>query len=347
MMEPALTSAGPGPASLFDTRITRLFGIRHPVLAGGLQWLANADYVAAAVNAGIMGFITAASFADDAALLAEIRRCRELTEGKPFGVNVSMLPKLAKHERVDEIMKVIVAEKVALVETAGRSPAEYIPMLHDAGVKIIHKVPAVRYAVSAEEAGVDAVSVVGYECGGHPGMELVGSFVQSALAARKLSIPYCIGGGVGTGSQIAAALAMGADGVIIGTRFLVAEELWAHRAFKEKVAAANEGDTVLVMQSVRNTVRILRNETARAVAEIEARGEGSLETLLPLVAGRIGREAYVTGDTTWGSLAMGQALAFTNTIEPLLDIVSGLMQEADTALRRLDDLRVDRAKDQS
>lgn len=326
------------PDVAFDTRITSLFGIRYPILAGGLQWLANADYVAAAVNAGIMGFITAASFADNESLIAEIRRCRDLTGGRPFGVNVSMLPKLAQHERVDEIMKVVVDENVPFVETAGRSPAEYVPLLHEAGIRIIHKVPAVRYAVSAQQAGVDAVSIVGYECGGHPGMELVGSFVQAALAARQLSIPYCIGGGVGDGSQIAAALAMGADGVIIGTRFLVAEELWAHRAFKEKVAGATEGDTMLVMQSLRNTVRILRNETAETVAAIEARGEGSLETLLPLMAGRIGREAYVTGDTSRGALAMGQALAFTNEIEPLAQIVQRLVGEAGAAVRRLEGL---------
>lgn len=322
----------------FSTRITALFGTRHPVIAGGLQWLADADYVAAAAHAGIIGFITAASFPDNESLIAEIRRCRALSEGLPFGVNVSMLPKLARHERVDEIMKVVVDEGVRFVETAGRSPAEYVPMLHAAGVKIIHKVPALRYALSAQEAGVDAVTLVGYECGGHPGMELVGTFVQTAMAARALSIPYCVGGGVGTGAQVAAALAMGADGVTMGTRFLVAEELWAHRAFKEKVAAAKESDTVLVMQSLRNTVRVLRNETTEAVAAIEARGEGTLETILPLMSGKIGREAYVSGDTSRGALAMGQALAFTNEIAPLADIVDALMEEARAAVRRLDGL---------
>ncbi len=333
-------AAPPAPVmeAPFRTRITGLFGIRHPILAGGLQWLADAKYVAAAVNGGAMGFITAASFQDDAALAAEIRRCRDLTEGRPFGVNVSMLPKLAAHERVNEIMNVVVRERVAFVETAGRSPAEYLPMLRDAGVKVIHKVPSVRFAVSAEAAGVDAVSIVGYECGGHPGLELIGSFVQAATAARKLTIPYCIGGGVGSGSQIAAALAMGADGVVIGTRFLVAEELWAHPDFKARVAAAKESDTILVMQSLRNTIRILRNDTAAEVAAIEARGEGSLETILPLVSGKIGREAYLTGDASRGALAMGQALAFANKVEPLADIIATLVSEAEEAVRRLEGL---------
>lgn len=320
---------------LFRTRITDLFGIRHPILAGGLQWLANADYVAAAVKAGAMGFITAASFADDEALVAEIRRCRELTEGAPFGVNVSMLPKIAPQERVEAIMRRVVAEKVAFVETSGRNPSEWVGPLHDVGAKIIHKVPAIRYAESAAKVGVDAVSIVGYECGGHPGLDLIGSMVQAAAAARRIPLPYCIGGGIGHGSQISAAIAMGADGVVIGTRFLVAEEIWAHADFKARVAAASETDTMLVLGSLRNTIRILRNETAEDVAAIEARGEGSLESLLPLVAGRIGREAYVTGDTSRGALSMGQALAFTETVEPLADIVATLIEEARIAIARL------------
>jgi NADH:quinone reductase (non-electrogenic) len=323
----------------FNTRITQMFGTSVPIVAGGLQWLADADYVAAAVNAGAMGFITAASLPDDEALRTQIRKCREKTEGKPFGVNISMLPKLASHERVEDIIKVVIEEKIPFLETSGRSPAEYIPRLHDAGIKVMHKVPAVRYAISAEKAGVDAVAIVGYECGGHPGLELMGTFVQTAMAARVLKIPYVVGGGVGTGEQIVATLAMGADGVIMGTRFLVAEELNAHPDFKAKVVASRESDTMLVMQSIRNTVRILANDTAKEVAAIEARGEGSLETLLPLMSGKIGKEVYRTGDTTRGALAMGHALAFTNEIKPFAAIIDQLMQEAEGALDRLERLR--------
>lgn len=330
-----MTAEAPPP---FRTRITDLFGIRHPILAGGLQWLANADYVAAVVNAGGIGFITAASLPDDAALVAEIRRCRDLTEGRAFGVNVSMLPKIAPQERVEAIMRVVIAERVPFVETSGRNPSEWVALLHDAGCRIIHKVPAIRYAESAERAGVDAVTIVGYECGGHPGLDLIGSFVQGAAAASRLRIPYCIGGGVGHGSQIAAALAMGADGVVIGTRFLVADEIWAHPDFKARVAAASETDTVLVMQSIRNTIRILRNETAEAVAAIEARGEGSLETILPLVSGKIGRRAYETGDASHGALSMGQSLAFTQRLEPVAEIMASLVAEAEAAVNRINTL---------
>lgn len=340
MTTAASANASPLPDRVFRTRITDLFGIRHPILAGGLQWLATADYVAAAVNAGLMGFLTAASFPDDDALVAEIRRCRDLTEGRPFGVNVSMLPKIAPQERVEAIMRVIVAEKVPFVETSGRSPAEWVGRLHDAGTRIIHKVPAVRYAESAEKAGVDAVAIVGFECGGHPGMDLIGSFVQAAQAASRLSVPYCIGGGVGHGSQIAAALAMGADGVVVGTRFLVASELRTHPDFKARVVAARETDTMLVLQSLRNTIRILRNDTAEAVAAVEARGDGRPDTLLPLVSGKVGREAYLTGDTSRGALSMGQALAFTDREEPLAAIVARLIADAVAACDRLSVLRI-------
>jgi nitronate monooxygenase len=322
-------------SELFTTRLTDLFGIRLPVIAGGLQWLANADYVAAAVNAGIMGFITAASFPDAAGLRAEIRRCRDLTGGRPFGVNVSMLPKLAEGERTDAFFDVIIDEGVRFVETSGRNPEAYIPRLHAAGVKVIHKVPAVRFAQKAESVGVDAVTVVGAECGGHPGMDLIGTFVQAALAAQSLSIPLVIGGGVGTGAHLVAALAMGADGVLIGTRFLVAEEIPAHPNYKRHLVEADERETDLILQSVRNTARVLRNETAEIVRELEASGDASLETLLPYVSGEVGRRAYETGDLTRGALSVGQSVVFADRLEPLARIVERIEDEAGEALDRL------------
>jgi nitronate monooxygenase len=324
---------------LLTTRLTDLFGIRLPVLAGGLQWLANADYVAAAVNAGIMGFITAASFADNEGLRAEIRRCRELTGGKPFGVNVSMLPKLAEGERTDGFFDVIIDEGVPFVETSGRNPEAYIPRLHAAGVKVIHKVPAVRFAKKAEAVGVDAVTVVGAECGGHPGMDLIGTFVQGALAAQSLSIPLVIAGGVGTGAHLVAALALGADGVLIGTRFLVADEIPAHADYKRHLVRADERETELILKSVRNTARVLRNETTAIVMELEAKGGGDIETLMPYVSGQIGRQAYLSGDPTRGALSVGQSVVFADRLEPLARIVARIEEEAIEALDRLDRAR--------
>ncbi|WP_298370135.1 nitronate monooxygenase [Azospirillum sp.] len=319
----------------FRTPLTDLFGIRLPIIAGGLHWLANADYVAAAAKAGMIGFITAASFPDTDALRDEIRRCRDLAEGKPFGVNVSMLPKLVQGERTDAVFDAIIAEGVAFVETSGRNPEAYIPRLHAAGITVMHKVPAVRFARKAEAVGVDAVTVVGAECGGHPGLDLVGTIVQTVLAARGLSIPLAVGGGIGSGEQLVAALAMGADGVTIGTRFLVAEEIWAHQGFKERLLAADETDTALILSSLRNTMRVLRNETSDRVAAIEAAGQGNLDTLLPHVSGKLGRVAYETGDASQGALSVGQSVAMADRVEPLAAIVARLEEEAERALDRL------------
>jgi len=317
------------------TKITELFGIRVPIIAGGLQWLSNADYVAAAVNGGSMSFITAASFPEIDKLRDEIRRCRDLTDGKPFGVNVSMLPKLVEGEKTQEVFDLIVEEKVAFVETSGRNPQAYLPQLHEAGAKVIHKVPAVKYALKAQSIGVDAVSVVGAECGGHPGMDMVGTIVQAAVAGRALDIPFVVGGGIGCGEQVVAALALGADGVIIGTRFLVAEEIWAHKGYKDRLIEANETETTLVLQSLRNTARSLRNETTEIVQTIEAETPGDLEKLMPHISGKIGKVAYETGDWSKGLLAAGQAVAFADRIQPLADIIAQLESEAEVAMQRL------------
>ncbi|MEN9474603.1 2-nitropropane dioxygenase [Malikia spinosa] len=322
--------------SSVSTPITALFGTRLPIVAGGLMWLSDAFYVASAARAGIIGFITAASFPEPQALRDEIRRCRDLCEGAPFGVNVSMLPKLVPGERTQAVFDLIAEEGVRFVETSGRSPEAYLPSLKAAGIKVMHKVPALRYALKAQSIGVDAVAIVGAECGGHPGMDLVGSMVNSAWACDQLQIPYLIGGGIGRGSQLAAALAMGAAGVVIGTRFLVAEEIWAHHDYKQRLIQAAPTDTELCMQSVRNTVRVLRNDTTRSVRELEAsRPDLGIEDLLPLVSGKIGRQAYVTGDWSKGMLAAGQALAFTDRIEPLADIVERFEQDFWRAVERL------------
>lgn len=323
---------------LFKTRVTEFFGIRKPIVASGMQWLSTADYVGAAARCGVMGFITAGSFPDLAELRDEIRRCRDITEGKPFGVNVSMLPKLVEGEKTERIFDLIIEEGVRFVETAGRSPEAYLPRLHGAGIKVLHKVPAVKYALKAQSLGVDAVTVVGAECGGHPGMELVGTMVQAAVAAREITIPLIIGGGIGTGAHIVAALALGADGVAIGTRFLVAEEIWAHRSYKERLIRADETDTVLLLQSLRNTLRALRNDAACTIQQLEQVHGGNLDVLMPHISGKVGRKAYETGDTSIGALATGQAVAFADRIEPLAAIVERLDAEARQAMERLGQL---------
>ncbi|MBO6835406.1 MAG: nitronate monooxygenase [Alphaproteobacteria bacterium] len=321
---------------VFDTPVTRAYGTRLPVVAGGLMWLADAQYVSAAARAGIISFITAASFPEPDRLRAEIRTCREMCGGAPFGVNVSMLPKLIQGEQTEQVFRLIAEEGVRFVETSGRNPEAYMPILKEAGITVLHKVPSVRYAVKAQSVGVDMVSIVGAECGGHPGMDMIGSMVNAALAERRLTIPFLIGGGIGTGSQLVAALAMGAAGVVVGTRFLVAEEVAAHPNYKQALVDASELDTALTMQTVRNTIRTLRNETTDLVSKLETDNpEIGIAGLMPHVSGKIGREAYRTGDVSRGMLSAGQSLGLTDRVEPLADIVAGMEREAMAALARL------------
>ena len=321
----------------WTTALTEQLGIRLPILAGGLQWLADADYVSAAARSGIMGFITAASFPETQDLRAEIAKARDACAGLPFGVNVSMLPKLVPGEKTEEIFRLIADEGITVIETSGRNPEPYIPLLKDLGLTVIHKVPAVRYAIKAESVGVDMVAIVGAECGGHPGMDMIGSFVNAAMAGRDLKIPFVIGGGVGHGSQLVAALAMGAAGVVIGTRLLVSEELNAHRGYKQALVDATERDTALTMSSVRNTIRTLANETTAEVARMEQDNPNvTIQDLLPLVSGKIGRKAYETGDVSRGMLSAGHALGLTDQIEPMADIIARIETEALQALGRLD-----------
>ena len=333
-----ISVAAPLPVTdpVFNTAVTRAFGTRLPVVAGGLMWLSNADYVAAGARAGIMSFITAASFPEPGALSREIARCKKLSEGRTFGVNVSMLPKLVEGDRVEETFELIAQEGIRFVETSGRNPEAYLPMLKSAGITVLHKVPGVRFAIKAQSVGVDMVSIVGAECGGHPGMDMVGSLVNQALAQQKLSIPYLLGGGFGTGAQLIGALASGASGVVMGTRFLVSDEIKAHKDYKQALANATERDTALTMQSVRNTVRTLRNETTDELQKLEAENPDiGIAGLMPYVAGAIGRKAYQTGDVSRGLLSAGQALGLTNALAPLADIVDQLERESHDALKRL------------
>ena len=323
-------------SSVFDTPVTRDYNCRLPIVAGGLMWLSNARYVAAAAKAGIMSFITAASFPEPDDLRREITECRELCGECSFGVNVSMLPKLVEGERIADTFRLIADEGVRFVETSGRSPEKFMPILKDAGIHVLHKVPSVRYAVKAQSLGVDMVSIVGAECGGHPGLDLVSSMVNQALAQRQLTLPFLIGGGIGAGSQLIATLAAGAAGVVIGTRFLSATEIPAHNGYKQALVAATERDTVLSMHSVRNTIRTLRNETTDIVQKLELENPDiGIETLMPYVSGAIGRHAYKTGDVSRGMLSAGQSIGLIDRIAPLAELVSQLEQEALSALERL------------
>jgi nitronate monooxygenase len=324
----------------FKTRITELFGIAHPILCGGLMWLSDARYVAASVNAGGMGFITARTFPDPGAFRAELQTCRALTAGKPFGVNLYLTPREADNAFLAGHVDILLAEGVRHIETSGLPPKDLLPRLKDAGAKVMHKASTVRHALSAEKLGVDAVAVVGAECGGHPGLQLVGSIVQAPLAAERVSVPWAIGGGIGHGSQIAAALAMGADAVVIGTRMLAAAEIWARPEYKQRMISADEGSSRLIMQSFRNTYRVLDNSEAQAVAALEADKVTDFEAYKPHVAGLRQKEAYETGDWDRGVLSMGQSIAFVRASAPVAAIFEQLLTEARAAAARLNAVSV-------
>ena len=323
-------------AQNFKTPITELFGIRHPLICGGLMWLADANYVASVVNAGGMGFITCLSFPDDPkGFRDEVRMCRELTDGKPFGVSISISRRLGKNERLLPYLDIVEEEGVEFIESSGDSPDLFIPRLRAAGCKLIHKVPAVRYAVSAQKLDVDAITVIGGEAGGHPGLFMTGSIIQAVLAARSITKPLVVGGGMGTGEHLAAVLAMGADAMLMGTRMVVAEEIWANQIYKQLVTKTNEMGTQLVLKALKLNKRVLDNDSARAVLELEAAGASDFPDFQAHIMGELVKSAYQSGDYSKGLIDLGPAAVFADAIEPVEAIFDGIIDGALTAQERL------------
>ncbi len=312
----------------FHTRITELFGIDHPILCGGLMWLADADYVGAVVNAGGMGFITPRSFPDAGAYRDQLRRCRDITGGRPFGVNLYVSARPDSNQQLGVFLDIAIEEGVEFVETAGYSPKAFVPRIKDAGMKVIHKCTTLRHALSAERAGVDAVTILGMEAGGHPGAELIGAMVQGATVPAELGIPVVIGGGIGTGRQLLAALALGAEGVLMGSRMTVASEIWAHDDYKRRICELDQTGTRIVMSIFNDNARVLDNRTARAVAALEADGIDDFERYRPLVQGAIQRTAYDSGNWEQGTLSLGQSCVFADRIKPVEEIFDDILAEA-------------------
>lgn len=318
---------------MIRTRITEMLGIEYPILMGGMQWLAKAELVAAVSNAGGCGFITAVSFAYPEELREEIRKTRELTN-KPFGVNISMLPVMMPGDQTGAFMKVVCEEGIPVIETAGRNPEPYVARLHEAGVKLIHKVPAVRFAKKAESIGADAVTIAGFECGGHPGMDDVPSLILIPKAADTLNVPVIAAGGFCDGRSLVAALALGADAVLMGTRFMASAESPMHDNFKRWMTAARETDTMVVERSIRNAARIIKNEAALTVARMEEQG-ATLDELIPVISGKVGRDAYLSGDIDMGAIACGQVVGRIDSIQTCREIIEGAIAEAKTRIAAL------------
>lgn len=318
---------------MFQTRLTQLLGIQHPIIQGGLQWLATAELASAVSEAGGLGTLSSLSFPDRDSLRAEIRRVKERTKN-PFAVNLSMLPELTKKDRTEEILQIIIEEKVRVVETSGRSPEPFVHRLKAEGIKLIHKVPSVRFAQKAESIGADAVTIVGFECGGHPGMDDVTSLILIPSVANAVRIPIIAGGGIVDARGFLAALALGADAIVMGTRFVATHECPAHPRIKEWFMKGKETDTLVIQRSIRNAARVIKNKAAEKVLSMEQRG-ASLEELLTAVSGEIGRKALQEGNLEDAVISCGQGVGLIGEIKRVNEVIEEIVTEAKTILDRL------------
>lgn len=315
---------------MIATRFTELFGIDVPLVQGGMQWVAKAELVAAVADAGALGFLSALTQPTPEALADEIARCRSMTD-RPFGVNLTILPAISPPPYA-EYRQAIIESGVRVVETAGANPADHVAHFHAAGIKVIHKCTSVRHAVRAERLGVDAVSIDGFECAGHPGEDDVPGLVLVPAAASALTIPFLASGGFADGRGLVAALALGADGINMGTRFLCTAEAPVHPRVKEWLVGATELDTELILRPLRNTHRVAANTVSREVVSRLREGAGFAE-VRDLVAGSRGREVYETGDVDRGVWSVGLVQALLHDVPTVADLVARIAAEAESLLR--------------
>jgi len=315
------------------TRITELFGIRHPIIQGGMHFVGFAELAAAVSNAGGLGLITGLTQKTPELLAKEIRRCREMTD-QPFGVNLTFLPTLASPP-YPEYIAAIAEGGVRIVETAGRSPEAYMPALKEAGIKVIHKCTSVRHALKAEAIGCDAVSVDGFECGGHPGEDDLPNMILLPRAAEELKIPFVASGGMADARSLVAALALGAEGMNMGTRFVATQEAPVHQNVKDAIVAATELDTRLVMRGLRNTERVLTNSAVEQLIQIEkAKGPDiKFDDIMEHVAGIYPR-VMVEGKMDAGAWSCGMVVGLIRDIPTVRELIDRIMDEADQLIAR-------------
>ncbi len=313
------------------TRITELLGIQHPIIQGGMHFVGLAELAAAVSNAGGLGIITGLTQGTPEKLAKEIARCQTMTD-KPIGVNITFLPSLTPPD-YPGLFQVIIDAGVTIVETAGNNPAQWLPMLKDAGIKVIHKCTAVRHALKAQAIGCDAVSVDGFECGGHPGEDDIPNFILLPRAADELSIPFVASGGMADGRSLVAALALGADGINMGTRFIATREAPVHDNVKQAIVAASELDTRLVMRPLRNTERVLTNPAVERLLEKEKALGAALkfEDIIEEVAGVYPR-IMQKGDMDAGAWSCGMVAGLIHDIPTVQELIDNIMAEADSII---------------
>ena len=314
------------------TRITDLFGIEHPIIQGGMHYVGFAELAAAVSNAGGLGTITGLTQKTPADLSNEIAKCNEMTN-KPFAVNLTFLPTVSSPDYPGYV-KAIIEGGVQVVETAGRNPVQVMPYLKDAGIKVIHKCTSVRHALKAQEIGCDAVSVDGFECGGHPGEDEIPNMILLPRAADELEIPFVSSGGQADARSLVASLAMGADGMNMGTRFMATVEAPIHQNVKDAIVAASELDTRLIMRSLRNTERVLNNPAVERVLTMEkAKGSDiTFEDILTDVAG-VYPKVMIDGDMDVGAWSCGMVAGLIHDIPTCKELIDGIMAEAEILIR--------------
>jgi NAD(P)H-dependent flavin oxidoreductase YrpB (nitropropane dioxygenase family) len=317
------------------TKFTQAFGVEHPIAQGGMQWVGRAELVAAVANSGALGFITALTQPTPADLANEIAKTRDLTD-KPFGVNLTILPSI-NPPPYDEYRQVIVDAGIKIVETAGSNPAPHLPMFHDNGIKVLHKCTSVRHGVKAQSLGVDGISIDGFECAGHPGEDDIPGLVLIPAAAAQIEIPMIASGGFADARGLVAALALGADGINMGSRFMCTVESCIHQNVKEAIVAGDERGTELIFRTLHNTARVAKNAISDEVVAIEKKGNATFADVKDLVAGVRGADVLDKGEMDAGIWSAGQTQGLIHDIPSCADFVARVMKEAEAIIRnRLD-----------
>ncbi|KAB2920527.1 MAG: nitronate monooxygenase [Hyphomicrobiaceae bacterium] len=315
---------------MIRTRFTEMFGVEHPIVQGGMQWVGRAELTSAVANAGALGFLTALTQPTPEDLIREIARCRDMTD-KPFGVNLTILPTLVPRP-YDEYIDAIISSGIRIVETAGNNPKPFLPKLKAAGVKVIHKCTSVRHGVSAEKIGVDAISMDGFECAGHPGEDDIPNLVLLPAAADVISIPMIGSGGFADARGLVAALALGCEGINMGTRFMATREAPIHQKVKEAIVGGDERSTALILRTLRNTSRVFANSVAWKAIEMEHEGK-TIAEIGPVVTGQKGRVVYETGDLEHGIWSAGTSMGLVNDIPTCKELVARIVEGAEAIIK--------------
>jgi nitronate monooxygenase len=317
---------------MFKTKATEILGIEHPIICGGMMWVSEASLVAAVSEAGGMGILASMMFPQKERLREEIRKIKSQTQ-KPFGLNINLFPALRPPNNA-ELIDVAIEEGVRAIETSGRSPEEYVKQIKDGGVKLIHKCARVRDAQTAERLGADIVTIVGFECGGAPPMDDITTVIQVPLAVDVLNIPVLAGGGIGDGRGFLAALALGASGVVMGTRFMATKECQIHPNIKQALIQAQAADTVPVLRSLKSMERVLKNDLSLRVVEMENKG-ATLAELIPLIAGEKSLSAWESGEVDKGLIGCGQVIGLISEVKSVREVIDGIVGEAKSILEHL------------